>query len=308
MVMEELGSSSSLSSIRDRLPSWTPPTKMPKMPVKMPQFPKMDGVNWPLTNVPINRLPRFLNGEKSVHVNKIRPSVVAPVRNTSVHITGPISTSSSRKAAPHSTNAPGDATRKKQPAPKPPPRIKKQQHEFTSGNNKTGTNITRLATVGARGHSGQPNSGPAPVSTPCVPILEIGAPTSVTINGVTVTSSSSEDVEIVTNMPNQPNKISHSPSNVSTFKDPASVNIDVKASSIRKQDSIKPSKEGKQQVGWFVPAQPAIANEDIPDSMASELHLPSLPETSVSSPATSPPPLPTCPPPEFDDDNESALV
>ena len=31
------GSSSSLSSIRDRLPSWTPPTKMPKMPVKMPQ-------------------------------------------------------------------------------------------------------------------------------------------------------------------------------------------------------------------------------------------------------------------------------
>ena len=31
------GSSSSLSSIRDRLPNWTPPTKMPKMPVKMPQ-------------------------------------------------------------------------------------------------------------------------------------------------------------------------------------------------------------------------------------------------------------------------------
>ena len=97
-------------------------------------------------------------------------------------------------------------------------RIKKQQHEFTSGSNKAGANITRLATVGARGHSGQSNSGPAPVSTPCVPILEIGAPTSVTINGVTVTSSSSEDVEIVTNLPNQPNKISHSPSNVSTFK------------------------------------------------------------------------------------------
>ena len=82
----------------------------------------MDGVNWPLTNVPINRLPRFLNGEKSVHVNKIRPTVVAPVRNTSVNITAPIPKSSSRIAAPHSTNAPGDAIRKKQPAPKPPPR------------------------------------------------------------------------------------------------------------------------------------------------------------------------------------------
>ena len=68
------------------------------------------------------------------------------------------------------------------------------------------------------------------------------------------------------------------------------------------------SDEGRQQVGWFVPAQPAIANEDIPDSMASEAHLPSLPETSVSSPPSSPPPLPTCPPPEFDDDNDSALV
>ena len=94
-------------------------------------------------------------------------------------------------------------------------RIKKQSHEYTSGTNKSGSNITRLATVGARS---QTNSGPAPVSTPCVPILEIGAPTSVTINGVTVTSSSSEDVEIVTSNSNEPNKISYSPSNVSTFK------------------------------------------------------------------------------------------
>jgi len=80
-------------------------------------------------------------------------------------------------------------------------------------------------------------------------------------------------------------------------------------SAIKKHKSDeKLPREGRQQVGWFVPAQPAIANEDIPDSMASEAHLPSLPETSVSSPPSSPPPLPTCPPPEFDDDNDSALV
>ena len=82
----------------------------------------MDGVNWPLTNVPLNRLPRFLNGEKSTHVNKIRPSVVHPARNTSVNITGPIPKSSSRMTAPLSTVVSGDAARKKQPAPKPPPR------------------------------------------------------------------------------------------------------------------------------------------------------------------------------------------
>ena len=79
----------------------------------------------------------------------------------------------------------------------------------------------------------------------------------------------------------------------------------VKTSAIKKQKpDWQASKEGRQQVGWFVPAQPAIANEDIPDSMASEIHLPSLPETQVSPP-TSPPPLPACPPPEFDDDSKT---
>ena len=93
------------------------------------------------------------------------------------------------------------------------------------------------------------------------------------------------------------------------LQDPGSLKPDVKPSAIKERRSDdRPSKGGRQQVGWFVPAQPAIANEDLPDSMASEVHLPSLVETSVSSPPTSPPPLPTCPPPEFDDDNESALV
>ena len=96
-------------------------------------------------------------------------------------------------------------------------RVKKQHHEFTSGHT-TGANVTRLATVGvARSHNGGASYGnPAPVSTPCVPILEIGAPTSVTINGVTVTSS--EDVEIVPNTSNDNNNITQKQANVSTFK------------------------------------------------------------------------------------------
>ena len=82
-------------------------------------------------------------------------------------------------------------------------------------------------------------------------------------------------------------------------------NSAIKSSVIKTQKpDDKAPKEGRQQIGWFVPAQPAIANEDLPDSMASEIHLPSLPETQVSPP-TSPPPLPACPPPEFDDDSNT---
>ena len=91
----------------------------------------MDGINWPLTNVPVNKLPRFLNGEKNVHVNKIRPSVVRPARSISGNITGPIPQSSSRMTAPSSTVVSTEGMQskkvypaggKKQPAPKPPPR------------------------------------------------------------------------------------------------------------------------------------------------------------------------------------------
>ena len=92
-------------------------------------------------------------------------------------------------------------------------RVKKQHHEFTSGNSESVVpNVTRLATVGARGHNGLMSVVPSPVTAPSVPILEIGAPTSVTINGVTVTSSSSEDMEASINKSNE------RASTVSTFK------------------------------------------------------------------------------------------
>ena len=93
----------------------------------------MEGINWPLTNVPLNRLPRFLNGDKDLHVNRITPTVAShPVRNISgTIITAPIPKLSSRLTAPLSSDIPINGTQhqrthssggKKAPAPKPPPR------------------------------------------------------------------------------------------------------------------------------------------------------------------------------------------
>jgi hypothetical protein len=92
----------------------------------------MEGINWPLTNVPLNRLPRFLNGDKDMHVNRITPVVANPVRNISGSIiTGPIPKPNSRVASIRSSDIPSNRTQhprtyisggKKPPAPKPPPR------------------------------------------------------------------------------------------------------------------------------------------------------------------------------------------
>ena len=92
----------------------------------------MEGINWPLTNVPLNRLPRFLNGDKDLHVNRITPIVANPVRNISGNIiSGPIPKPNSRMAKPNSADIPNNGTQhqrtyssggKKPPAPKPPPR------------------------------------------------------------------------------------------------------------------------------------------------------------------------------------------
>ena len=93
----------------------------------------MEGINWPLTNVPLNRLPRFLNGEKTLNVSQIRPAAGArPVRNISAHITAPIPKTSPNRIAGnltsvispkggHTQKAPNSGV-KKMPAPKPPPR------------------------------------------------------------------------------------------------------------------------------------------------------------------------------------------
>merc|ERR1712183_842260 len=96
-------------------------------------------------------------------------------------------------------------------------------------------------------------SGPGSGAT----TLEIGEPTSVTINGVKVVETGEAGAE------------------VTASSGPPSMTPSVTAGS------------------FIVPATPAMANEDIPDSMQSV-----------------PPPVPTCPPPEFDDEelnNETSI-
>ena len=95
----------------------------------------MEGINWPLTNVPLNKLPSFLNGGKTTHVNKIRPTIARPVNNKSgkatsrvpqsaIRITAPISTISSHQqlTAPPQSQRRAQLGAKKPQAPKPPPR------------------------------------------------------------------------------------------------------------------------------------------------------------------------------------------
>jgi hypothetical protein len=123
-----------------------------------------------------------------------------------------------------------DITKRPLPArpPQPPPRSKRQE--------SNSTRPTRLATVAPRGGPQRPNV-PPPAAPPTT--LEIGEPTSVTINGVTVTKNETFDEVQLRSGP--------------------------------------PSTSG----GIIVPATPAMANEDIPDSMQSV-----------------PPPPPNCPPPD----------
>ena len=85
---------------------------------------------------------------------------------------------------PTATVTPNPKSYGKPPAPQPPPRTKRSAGELTIKGNE---NVTRLATVTPRGGSGS-SSSRQHVTPPAVPSsnLEIGAPTSVTINGVSV--------------------------------------------------------------------------------------------------------------------------
>ena len=129
--------------------------------------------------------------------------------------------------------------------PQPPPRVKKQSEAraFSKPSNSINKGPQR------------PNV-PPPAAPTSAATLEIGEPTSVTINGVKV-------------MENEVNTSNNSASAGGSISGPPSVSTSVTAGS------------------FIVPATPAMANEDIPDSMQSV-----------------PPPVPTCPPPEFDDEDQ----
>lgn len=205
----------------------------------MPSMPKMASVQWPLSNVQIKNLPTFLHknsksGAKS-KTNEVKKSVSAPINVLS----------STNKAAPPTVNISTSG-------PRPPPRAKRVAPTPTPGGPKVvpvesssplkaaAPQPPRLATITARPHPVTRPTAPPPTAPSQSPVLEIGPPMAVTINGVSFTNTSMGS----------------------------------------------PSESGASDCGsnyshdGLVPAQPAMADEDIPDSMEQA------------------PPLPECPPPE----------
>ena len=55
-------------------------------------------------------------------------------------------------------------------------------------------------------------------------------------------------------------------------------------------DAVRPNK------GWIVPARPALADSDMPDSLEQQQQ-----QQQQKGTEQQPPPIPSCPPPEFED-------
>ena len=210
---------------------WDMPSlpSLPSLP-NLPKMPKVGPVNWPLSNVQIKKLPQFLH--KKTAAPPANPAQAAKKVTT---VSAPINMlSSTNEAATGPPNA----------LPRAPPRSKKQPAPVVPSQQ-------RLATITARPHNGSQMtrpSAPPPVVPPTTAVLEISTPTSVTINGVSVSNSPVSSAE-------------------------EQVTISEESSNVKG--------------GWIVPARPAMADADIPDSLEPQ--------------GQAPPPLPTCPPPEFDD-------
>ena len=212
---------------------------------KMPNMPKMSQVHWPLSTVQIKSIPQlFKTGtSKSSSKRKKTPTTVsAPINilsTTNEAATGP----ATAVPPPPSLQVQTEIvpSNKQIPLPSAPPRHKKPPPpaipEVRSSSPKS------FATIAPRNNSMARPSAPPPVVPP---VLDIGTPTAVTINGVTVANSSDSQ----------------------QMRNPADVVIG--------------------SSGLIVPARPAMADEDMPDSLDQQ---------------TRPPPLPDCPPPEFEDED-----
>jgi len=216
---------------------------MPTMPT-MPSMPKMPkklttALNWPLSNVQIKNLPIFLKKESAtISANNNSANNVQPIPANKVN---------AMMAKPNM-----DPSKRPLPArpPQPPPRVK------------------RPSSVAASAGLSTQRVGPTPLQRPSAPppavpaTLEIGEPTSVTINGVTVSKKTTENTS-----PEESQRLE-------TFSEEGVYIQEL------------PELQGPQEFqddGVIVPATPAMANEDIPDSMQSV-----------------PPPPPDCPPPDLD--------
>lgn len=258
-----------------------PEVHMPKMPSvsmpKMPSVPKVNGVSWPLSNVQIKKLPSFM---KKV---KVTPKTTKPAA-TATTISAPIqvlSNTANLKAdtLPHRAHVGVAAA--PTGGPKAPPRVKKQAPSPTGPPPSSQTQAPtgpRLATVGTsrqqqHQHANRP-SAPPPVVPPSVPpVLEIGQPTAVTINGVSVGGGGGGGAGGGGLMAN------------------------ASASGVTEEVTVQKTASSDVMGGMLVPARPAIADADMPDSMEQEKE--GRPQEGEEE-GEVPPPLPTCPPPELD--------
>lgn len=187
--------------------------------------------------------------------------------------------------------------------PIPPPRTKRSRSRTVSPSSLA----PRLATiVPRRPHPRPPGPpGPPPSAAPRspVPVLEISAPTEVTINGVTVSSTCVSPMSQTAAVGPTPSSrgvlcgVSPPPgpgSSQSRYSSVSSASILSSSSSVISESSESSSSSSS---GLRV-ARPAIVLADLPDSSIES----SIPQSDVA------PPLPSCPPPDsicLDPDNSS---
>lgn len=192
---------------------WPEMPSLPPMP-KM-QLPKKANLpNWPLSNVQVKKLPTFFKKAKST----TSPSS-AENNDKKRTVSAPINVVSSTNEA-----ATG-------PPVKPPPRFNKKNPPPAVPASQV-AQPPRLATIASRPHPSSASVTRPSAPPPVVPPIEIGAPTSVTINGVSVSPNG----------------------DIPGTRDIVKSDVEVQ------RDEREP--------GWIsAPARPAIADEDMPDSM-----------------------------------------
>ena len=195
-------------------------------------------LNWPLSTIQIKNLPIFLKKDQSTSTTANLPQATGPKNMTKPNI---------------------DLSRRPLPArpPQPPPRAKRLSSTGNPPNSRGGSAVSPGGSIV---QIQRPSAPP-----PAVPAtLEIGEPTSVTINGVTVTK----------------NKAVNQPQSQQLADEPIREEIEQQ---LTQQSTNYNESSPSVDHGVIVPATPAMANEDIPDSMQSV-----------------PPPPPTSPPPDDD--------
>merc|ERR1719458_1374678 len=195
----------------------------------------------------------------------------------------PLSTAKLPSSLPSFLHKSPVAAASPQPPPVPPPRTKRARSRTVSP-----TAGPRLATIVPRRPYPRPPA-PGPPAPRKNPVLEISAPTEVTINGVTVAASSPMSQTAGGPTPSSRGVVcGPSGSSPSHFSSSSSV--------------LSSSSSSSSSSSGLLTARPAIVLADQPDSsmgpsLVSSLAPSSLPPSHLSV-SSLPPPLPTCPPPD----------